>query len=150
MTSGVGTRGSAAVETAIVLPVLLLLLFGSMELGRALWIYNTMLSGVEDGARYVMVHAQSSAPLPSCSAQPAADACPAPSATPLANCAATEVQSALQSNQVTGAGVSAQENATSSPPTVTLCASYAFNFAVPGLLPAGPINLNIKITVPSS
>jgi Flp pilus assembly protein TadG len=144
----IGNRGSAAVEAAIVLPVLLLLLLGSMELGRLMWTYNTMLSGVEEGARYVLVHARSPASLPSCAAQGAAPDCPAPSGTPLANCAATQVQDVLQSYQVTGVGVSVQEDA-SSPPAVTLCASYAFDLVAPDLLPAGPINLNIKITVPS-
>jgi Flp pilus assembly protein TadG len=153
MTSGrsilsIGCRGAAAVEFAIVLPLLLLLLVGSVELGRVMWTYNTMLSGVEEGARYVLVHARSSAPLPSCDAQSAAAACPAPSGTPLANCAASQVQDVLQSYQASGIGVSVREDASSSPPAVTLCASYLFDFIAPAILPPGSINLNIKVTVP--
>ena len=153
MTSGrsflsIGCRGAAAVEAAIVLPLLLLLLVGSIELGRVMSIYNTMLSGVEEGARYVLVHAQLSAPLPSCGAQSAVVACPAPSGTPLADCAASQVQDVLQSYQASGIGVSVREDASSSPPAVTLCASYPFDFIAPGLLSTGSINLNVKVTVP--
>jgi Flp pilus assembly protein TadG len=45
-------RGVATTEFAIVLPVLLLLLFGVTELGRALVRYNTLTKAVQDGARY--------------------------------------------------------------------------------------------------
>lgn len=46
-------RGSAVVELAIVLPVLLLILLGTAEFGRALFQYNTLTKAVRDGARYV-------------------------------------------------------------------------------------------------
>ena len=46
-------RGLAAVEAAIVLPVLLLLLLATGELGRAFYQYNTLTKAVRDGARYV-------------------------------------------------------------------------------------------------
>ena len=45
-------RGVATTEFAIVLPVLLLLLFGVTELGRALVRYNTLTKSLQDGARY--------------------------------------------------------------------------------------------------
>jgi hypothetical protein len=40
------------VEFTIVLPVLLLLLFGVTEMGRAIVRYNTLTKAVQDGARY--------------------------------------------------------------------------------------------------
>ncbi len=43
-------------EFAIVLPVLLLLLFGVTELGRALVRYNTLTKAVQDGARYAAAY----------------------------------------------------------------------------------------------
>ena len=46
-------RGLAAVETVIVLPVLLLLFLATAEVGRALLQYNTLAQGVRDGARYL-------------------------------------------------------------------------------------------------
>jgi Flp pilus assembly protein TadG len=45
-------RGIAMTEFAIVLPVLLLLLFGMTEIGRALVRYNTLTKALQDGARY--------------------------------------------------------------------------------------------------
>jgi TadE-like protein len=50
-------RGIAMTEFAIVLPVLLLLLFGITELGRALVRYNTLTKAVQDGARYAAAYA---------------------------------------------------------------------------------------------
>jgi Flp pilus assembly protein TadG len=45
-------QGIAMTEFAIVLPVLLLLLFGVTELGRLLVRYNTLTKAVQDGARH--------------------------------------------------------------------------------------------------
>ncbi|MGH8657509.1 MAG: TadE/TadG family type IV pilus assembly protein [Gammaproteobacteria bacterium] len=44
--------GVAAVEFAIVLPVVLLLMLATAELGRAFYQYNTLAKAVRDGARY--------------------------------------------------------------------------------------------------
>ena len=42
-------------EFAILLPVLLLIVFGITEFGRALYSYNTLVKSVRDAARYVMI-----------------------------------------------------------------------------------------------
>lgn len=47
-------RGVAAVEFAILLPMLLLIVFGITEFGRALYYYNTLVKASRDAARYVM------------------------------------------------------------------------------------------------
>lgn len=52
-TTPVRTAGVAMVEFAIILPLLLLLLFGVTELGRALYQQNTLYKAVEAGARYL-------------------------------------------------------------------------------------------------
>jgi Flp pilus assembly protein TadG len=49
-------RGIAMTEFAIVLPVLLLLLFGVTELGRILVRYNTLTKAVQDGVRYAAAY----------------------------------------------------------------------------------------------
>jgi hypothetical protein len=49
-------RGVATIEFAIVVPVLLLLLVGVTELGRALVRYNTLTKAVQDGARYAAAY----------------------------------------------------------------------------------------------
>lgn len=46
-------RGTAIVEAAIVLPVMILLLFGLIEIGRALMEHHTLTRSVRDAARYV-------------------------------------------------------------------------------------------------
>lgn len=49
--------GVAAVELTIALPVLLLLIVGVTELGRALVRYNALTKTVHDGARYAAAYA---------------------------------------------------------------------------------------------
>ena len=51
-------RGIAIVEFTVMLPVLLLLLLGTAELGRALYEYNTLTKAVRDGARYLAENAE--------------------------------------------------------------------------------------------
>lgn len=45
--------GIATIEFAIAVPVLLLLMLATAELGRAFYTYNTLTKLVRDGARYV-------------------------------------------------------------------------------------------------
>jgi Flp pilus assembly protein TadG len=48
-------RGSAIAETAIVMTVALMLLFGIIDFGRALYTYHTVASMARQGARWAMV-----------------------------------------------------------------------------------------------
>jgi Flp pilus assembly protein TadG len=139
-------EGAAAVEAAVTMSVLLLLIVGSIEFGRALWTYNTMLLAVEQAGRYAMVHNQGSPD--TCAAQSQASQCPTLSNTSLANCAAGRVQEVLSAYQAPNIGVSVRENATVSPATMTICASYSFEFLAPRLLPYGPLHLTSQVTVP--
>src|SRR5207237_8091367 len=50
-----GEEGATAVETALIISVLIFLIFGVIEFGMALWNWNTMVLAVEDAGRYVMV-----------------------------------------------------------------------------------------------
>lgn len=45
--------GAAAVEFAIVLSVLMLVVAGTVEIGRALWYYDALAKGTRDAARYL-------------------------------------------------------------------------------------------------
>ncbi|OHC73421.1 MAG: hypothetical protein A3G18_04950 [Rhodospirillales bacterium RIFCSPLOWO2_12_FULL_58_28] len=49
-------NGATAVEFALVAPVFLLMIAIIMELGRVLWIKNTMQYAVEEAGRYAMVN----------------------------------------------------------------------------------------------
>lgn len=50
-------KGQAAVEFALVISFLLLVLFGIIDFSRLLFAYATMSNGVREGARYAIVHA---------------------------------------------------------------------------------------------
>ncbi|MFF1828831.1 TadE/TadG family type IV pilus assembly protein [Paenarthrobacter sp. NPDC058040] len=49
-------RGAVAVEMAILLPVLLLILVGIVEFGRALNVQVSLTQAAREGARYAAVH----------------------------------------------------------------------------------------------
>jgi Flp pilus assembly protein TadG len=139
-------EGSAAAEASIVMSVLLLLVVGSIEFGRAFWTGNTMQLAVEEAGRYAMTYRYETAP--TCPAQTEAADCPSPSDTPVANCSASRAQQILSAYRLSNIGVSVTEDTTTSPSTVTVCASYSFEFIAPGLLSYGPLPLASKLTVP--
>jgi len=131
-------EGSAAIEAAIVLPVLLLAVIGSVEFGRGLWTYHTMLLAVEEAGRYAMVYGASPSLLTSAS-------CPNVATVSLANCAVAKANAYLA--DYGGTGVNVTSSAATS--TLTIQATYTFNFIDPILLPFGPITLSNQVTVPT-
>jgi Flp pilus assembly protein TadG len=54
--SALGSRGQALVETALVLPLLLIVIVGLFDVGRAIWLSNTLATAVREGTRYGVVH----------------------------------------------------------------------------------------------
>lgn len=50
------TDGVMAVEFAIILPVFVLMLFGTMEIGGILYTKSTLQHAIETAGRYAMVH----------------------------------------------------------------------------------------------
>jgi len=131
-------EGSAAIEAAVVLLVLPLFLIGSVEFGRALWMGHTMLLAVEEAGRYVMVYGESPSLLTSAS-------CPNVATVSLANCAVAKANAYLA--DYGGTGVNVTSSAATS--TLTIQATYTFNFIDPILLPFGPITLSNQVTVPT-
>jgi Flp pilus assembly protein TadG len=51
-------RGAAVVETALVLPLMLLFLFGIMEYGRYILCLQVVTNAARDGCRYAVTHTQ--------------------------------------------------------------------------------------------
>ena len=103
-------EGTAAVEAALIAPVLFLALLGIVEFGNALWQWNTMLLAVEQTARYVMVNNAS------CDA----------------SCAQSQMQGILPTASVcttptTGQICVSASTTTGTPSTMTLSAAYNFN-----------------------
>lgn len=143
---GSAEDGSAAAEASVIMSILLLLVVGSMEFGRAFWIHNTMLFAVEEAGRYAMTYKHAAGL--ACPTQSQAANCPPQSNTSVANCSAALVQQVLSAYQVNNISVSVSEDATTVPGTVTVCASYSFDFIAPQILPYGPLNLTSQVTVP--
>lgn len=131
-------EGSAAIEAAVVLLVLPMFLIGSVEFGRALWMGHTMLLAVEEAGRYAMVYGASPSLLTSAS-------CPNVATVSLANCAVAKANAYLANYG--GTGVNVTSSAATS--TLTIQATYTFNFIDPILLPFGPITLSNQVTVPT-
>jgi Flp pilus assembly protein TadG len=50
-------RGNAAIEVALTLPALMLMIFGVIEFGRALWLQNALDFSVAEAARCASVNA---------------------------------------------------------------------------------------------
>lgn len=49
-------RGAVAVEMAVLLPLLLLVLIGTMEFGRVFNVQNSLTQAAREGARYAALH----------------------------------------------------------------------------------------------
>ena len=54
------TKGATAVEFGMVAVLFLLMIFGTIELGRIFWVYNTMQSALEQTARYYITNTATS------------------------------------------------------------------------------------------
>jgi Flp pilus assembly protein TadG len=52
------SRGQALVEFAFTLPIFLLIIFGLIDLGRAVYVNNSLAEAARDGARYGSVQAR--------------------------------------------------------------------------------------------
>lgn len=60
MMHGKRHRGQALVEFAIVLPIMALIVFGLLDLGRAIYTYNTLAQSARQAARVAIVNQQTS------------------------------------------------------------------------------------------
>ena len=57
-------RGQAMVEFALVFPIFILLLVGMFDLGRVVWVNDTLATAAREAVRYAIVHgAKSSCPV---------------------------------------------------------------------------------------
>lgn len=126
-------EGAVAVEAAISFLVLLLLMFGLSAFGTAAWQWHTMRLAVEQAGRWAMINNADANVRTDAESQmqnvlPGATiSCPLPSS-PAAN---TRY-------------VCATQNAGTSPPTMTLSASYGYNV----IDLAGPFAITSQTTVP--
>jgi Flp pilus assembly protein TadG len=54
-------KGQAAVELAVILPLLLLIALGCLDLGRAIAVWITLANGAREGARYASLYPKQNA-----------------------------------------------------------------------------------------
>ncbi len=105
-----GKRGTATLEYALILPVLLLFLLGIMDMGRLMWIYAGLNRGVEAASRCAAVNTSA--------------------------CGTTASIQAVAAAEVWGASVSSSVFSVSTASCgVQVSASYTFGFFTPGLSP---------------
>jgi hypothetical protein len=136
-------QGATAVETALVISTLLLLIFGALEFGQAFWTYNTMVLAIEEAGRYAIVFNPGNYP-----SGPPSASCPGVPTVTLGNCTVARANSVLSAYAVSGVSVSCTAGCTGTPATMTIQATYALNFVTPNLFPYGPISLQTQLTVP--
>lgn len=55
-------RGQSLVEFALLLPLMLLIITGLFDLGRAVWQTNTLAYAAREGTRYAIVHGSAGSP----------------------------------------------------------------------------------------
>jgi TadE-like protein len=64
MTRRAKPRGQAMVEFALIFPIFILLMVGLFDLGRVIWVNDTLANAAREAARYAIVHgAKSSCPV---------------------------------------------------------------------------------------
>ena len=121
--------GATAVEFALVAPILLIMIFGIVELGRALWIKSSMQFAVEEATRFAIVN-------------------------PTATTSTLESQATLALTDM-GVGFSgdvtftASEIVSGSRTFKQILGSYSFTVLVP-LVPIPDVTLSAKSRVPVS
>lgn len=117
------SRGAAAVEFALVLPVLLLFLGGIIEFSRLMWVQSNLQFAAEEGARYAIAHTEAGA-----------DAISAIAQARLTGVETSKVQVAVDVNTA----------------QVTVTLTHRFEFVMSGILPFGPLPLTAVSRFPRS
>jgi Flp pilus assembly protein TadG len=112
-------EGATAVETAIIISVLMVLIFGIIEFGMALWQWNTMELAVQQAGRWAMINNSDTTLVTDTEAQ----------MTTILPSASTTCTGSPGANQIC---VSAACNpsscvSTTSTPVMTLTASYGYS-----------------------
>jgi hypothetical protein len=83
MTRSSKPRGQAMVEFALIFPIFILLLVGIFDLGRVIWVNDTLATAAREAARFAIVHGEKSVcpvgpPVPGALVPAAGPGCPYP------------------------------------------------------------------------
>ena len=135
-----GKAGQSLVEVALALPLLLLILIGLADLGRAFYYTTAVASAARQGAAYV---ATAASPYPELKSK----ACAATGFDPSGNCGA-----ALTASNVTPPGGPGCEGATPPPGTVSVQVTYDLQlisgYLVNRIFPLQTVTLRACATYP--
>ncbi|NIR45887.1 MAG: hypothetical protein GWM93_17070 [Gemmatimonadetes bacterium] len=123
-------RGTAFVEFGLIAPILFLVVLGIIDFGRLLWLSNTVEHAAVEGARYAAVHGAGKPTV--ASADQIIDYVRARA-------------DGIRPSDLTIAVTWDPDNTDGS--TVTIQASYDFDFFMVGFLPLDPMQLNGSSTM---
>jgi Flp pilus assembly protein TadG len=152
-----GSVGQALVETALVLPIFLVMLLGIVDMGRAVWANTSLASAAREGARYAIVHGGTPSntcpvgkPAPDAVIPPAPTAsCPFPSPSKQSIIDAATATAVAGGSNVTvtvcyGLGCSGNNDTTNNARSerVTVVVTSTVNLVVPSLLGRSAFNLS--------
>ena len=153
-------RGQSLVEFAMVLPIFLMLLVGTFDLGHVVWSNDMLSNAAREGARYAIVHgAGSSCPAgPGSVSGPLAASCenPSPSKQDIYDAAThwtdigggTVTVTACYWNTTQCNGDADEAGATNVRGTrVTVTVTATVSLSAPSLLGLGPISLSSSSTM---
>jgi Flp pilus assembly protein TadG len=135
------TAGAVAVEMAVVAPTFLLFTLGTLEFGRAFYVWNSMERAVEEGGRYAMIYQNGNS-----SWGPAGNTC----TTSLTSCTQAYAQSLMPAGSTVTVTVTSAAATSTYPATITVTATCAFTFAIGSLIPGAAPTLTANATVPLS
>jgi Flp pilus assembly protein TadG len=134
-------RGSSMVETVIVMSVLLALMFGIIDFGRALYTYSFVAQEARQGARWLIVRGAHCTVLDHC------DASYSGSTNDLQTYVRSLSVGATNPNRITAWGsTSTLCNAHTMGCAVTVTVTYPFSFMLP-FVPAATINMSSTSTM---
>jgi Flp pilus assembly protein TadG len=131
--------GQALAEFALVVPVLMLIVIGTLDVGRAVFAYDSVANAAREAARFAIVHGGTGAT--SCPVGP-----PAPSANvpnPSSSCPFPSPSTQMVRNVATNAAVAAGPNV-----TVTVCygAGCTGNTSLPGATNQRGTPVTVRVT----
>jgi hypothetical protein len=155
------SAGQALVETALILPVFLMLLMGIVDLGRAVWATTSLASAAREATRYAIVHGGvASDPCPVGPAGPdaviptASSSCPFPSPSKQSIVDAAVAAAIAGGSNVTvtvcyGSGCTGNTDTTNNArgEPVTVVMTSAVSLVVPALLGLSSFNLSGSSTM---
>ncbi|MGN6698574.1 MAG: TadE family protein [Thermomicrobiales bacterium] len=144
------SSGQSVVEFALVSLIFMLLIFGTIDLGRAVFIRTMFTNAVREGARYGMVNAAQAANANTFQAGIAsAAAARSPNLGlgtanfPLTGirCASASTGSSSFSTTYCATGPSGGSGYPTTPDTLQVCGTYTFTLVAARLIPIGPITM---------